>query len=596
VVSADDGTVLPEEEIKQLKLENAKLARELRITKSFLDKVSRTVEAKETLGTVLAADNAKQKAYTDMLLESCPNIILLLDDEGRLVLGTRMFLTLTGIHNFDIVKNKTYGELLAPYFEADALERFKAAVAEVVSSKNTTDLSLWIDFGRQGEGRYYSIELRSIGSARGADAGITAGVLAVFVDFTDLLREKEKAEAANSAKSDFLAVMSHEIRTPMNAILGLNELLSRSELDATQSKYLTDIRKSAQSLLTIINDILDFSKIEAGKMSIINGDYNIRSLLDNLRVMFEIMFQEKKLAFYFHIDDTLPGFVYGDENRLRQVLTNLLSNAMKYTPQGQVKFSAWLSTESPLSSDSKPFGDSHTSREEDSGEVSPAFLRFDVQDTGIGIRDEDAGKLFKPFEQLDTRKNRNVVGTGLGLAICFRLCQLMGGDLRLKSEYGVGSVFSVAIPYIPATESVGDTAPGNLVEFSARGVKVLVVDDIEINLELTEAMLDSFDIKVDLAKSGEKALKLVQTNTYDVIFMDHMMPGMDGIETTRRIRELKGPCAAVPIIALTANVINGAETMFLENQFNGFLAKPIEFASLNLCLRKWLPPEKMVNK
>jgi CheY-like chemotaxis protein len=312
--------------------------------------------------------------------------------------------------------------------------------------------------------------------------------------------------------------------------------------------------------------------------------------------MFEIMFQEKKLAFHFHIDDTLPGFVYGDENRLRQVLTNLLSNAMKYTPQGQVKFSAWLSRDNPLSSDNPPFGDSHVSREEDSGEVSPAFLRFDVQDTGIGIRDEDAGKLFKPFEQLDTRKNRNVVGTGLGLAICFRLCQLMGGDLRLKSEYGVGSVFSVAIPYISATEGVGDTAPGSLGEFSARGVKVLVVDDIEINLELTEAMLDSFDIKVDLAKSGEEALKLVQTNIYDVIFMDHMMPGMDGIETTRRIRELRGPCAAVPIIALTANVINGAESMFLENQFNGFLAKPIEFASLNLCLRKWLPPEKILNR
>ncbi|MDR2785240.1 MAG: hypothetical protein LBB83_04920, partial [Treponema sp.] len=203
--SADDGKVLPEEEIKRLKLENAKLVRELRVTKSFMDKVSRTMESKETLGTALAAANAKQKAYTDMLLESCPNIILLLDDEGRLVLGTRMFLTLTGIHNFDIVKNKTYDEILAPCFDADTLEQFKAAVDGVVSSKKTMDLNLWIDFSRQGEGRHYSIELRSIGSARGADAGITAGVLAVFVDFTDFLREKEKAEAANSAKSDFLA-------------------------------------------------------------------------------------------------------------------------------------------------------------------------------------------------------------------------------------------------------------------------------------------------------------------------------------------------------------------------------------------------------
>jgi CheY-like chemotaxis protein len=197
---------------------------------------------------------------------------------------------------------------------------------------------------------------------------------------------------------------------------------------------------------------------------------------------------------------------------------------------------------------------------------------------------------------LDTRKNRNVVGTGLGLAICYKLCRLMGGELWLKSEYGAGSVFSVAIPYIPAEESAGEAVAGNLMEFSARDVKILVVDDIEINLELTGAMLSSFDINFDLAKGGEEALKLAQANTYDMIFMDHMMPGMDGIETTRRIRELKSPCATVPIIALTANVINGAESMFLEHRFNGFLAKPIEFASLNLCLRKWLPPEKILDK
>jgi CheY-like chemotaxis protein len=232
--------------------------------------------------------------------------------------------------------------------------------------------------------------------------------------------------------------------------------------------------------------------------------------------------------------------------------------------------------------------------EENSGDP-PAFLRFDVRDTGIGIREEDAGKLFKPFEQLDTRKNRNVVGTGLGLAICFKLCRLMGGELWLKSKYGAGSVFSVAVPYTPAVESIGEAAPGSLGEFSAPGVKVLVVDDIEINLELTEAMLNSFDIKADLAKGGEEALELARANAYDIIFLDHMMPGMDGIVTTRRIRE-RGPCAAVPIIALTANVVNGAESMFLENQFNGFLAKPIEFASLNLCLRKWLSPEKIVNR
>jgi signal transduction histidine kinase len=570
VSSPVNGAVLLEEEIRQLKRENTKLARELRLTKDFLDKVGKTVEAKETLETVLAAANAKQKAYTDMLLESCPNIILLLDNDRRLVLSTRMFLTLTGVHNFDIIKFRTWTELFSPYLEKDTLAAFEAALDRVVSAQETQDLNQWIDFGQRGESRYYSIKLGSIGHSRGAGAGITAGVLAVFIDITDFHREKERAEAANNAKSDFLAVMSHEIRTPMNAILGLNELLSRGSMDAVQSKYLGDIRKSAHSLLSIINDILDFSKIEAGKMEIVSGDYNLRALLDNLRVMFDLLLKEKKLAFYFNIDSGIPPLVHGDENRLRQILTNLLSNAMKYTPAGELRFSAWL----------------------EGGDT----LRFDVEDTGIGIREEDAGKLFKPFEQLDTRKNRNVVGTGLGLAICYRLCQLMGGKLWLKSVYGAGSVFSVAVPYIPAEKDAGEAASAALKEFSAPGIKVLVVDDIEINLDLTDAMLSAFDIGADLAPKGEIALDMVRKNTYDLIFMDHMMPGMDGIETTRRIRGMGGKYAGIPIIALTANVINGAETMFLENGFNGFLAKPIEFASLNGCLRKWLPADSITDR
>jgi signal transduction histidine kinase len=559
------------EDLKQLKLENSKLARELRITRAYLDKVTKAVEAKDALSQALVSANAKQKAYTGILLESCPNIIILLDDAGRPVLCTRVFLTLTGTPNFDYLVHHTYKDIFAPYVSEEDLKELQYGVEHVVREQKPYVVNKWMDLAKSGENRYYSIELTSIGSARGGDAGIKTGVLVVFSDLTDLMREKQRVETANSIKSDFLAVMSHEIRTPMNAILGLNEILSRTVRDSSQAKHLRDIKKSAQSLLTIINDILDFSKIEAGKMEIINSNYSLRSLLENLNTIFTMLFKEKPLPLVFNLDPRLPDMVYGDENRVRQILTNLLSNAMKYTREGHVDFSA-----------------SFTSLNDE------GTLRFDVKDTGIGIREEDREKLFKPFEQLDIRKNRNVVGTGLGLAICYRLCRLMGGRLSLESEYGRGSTFSVELPFLAPHEEFRNVEEEGMVEFTAPAARVLVVDDIEINLTVCEAMLEYFKIKPDLVQSGRAAIEMAAKNSYDIIFMDHMMPEMDGIESARGIRELGSAGERVPIIALTANVINGAERMFLDNQFNGFLSKPLEIKTLNLCLRKWLPKEKIL--
>jgi signal transduction histidine kinase len=562
-LSLQEENLALQAEVKQLKMQISKLSRELRVSTGLHEKVAKMLEAKDTLGTVLSAANAKQRAYTDMLIESCPSIIVLLDDFGRIVFGTRALLTATGLPNFDYIKNRSFEDVFLSYFKPESMAALKDDIETVSEYGETITFNDWVDFSGDGDSRYYAIELRSVGSV-GSAAGITAGVLAVMVDLTDFVREKQRAEAANNAKSEFLANMSHEIRTPMNAIIGMSEMLARSELKIPQRKYLDDIRKSSQALLVIINDILDFSKIEAGKLELVRANYNLHALLDNLQSMFALLCKNKNLGFFYSVGEDVPSTVNGDESRLRQILTNLLSNAVKYTKEGQVELSVRVSGENEL--------------------------RFDVRDTGLGIREEDMGKLFKPFEQLDLRKNRNVVGTGLGLAISYNLCELMGGTLSLASVYGEGSVFSAEIPCVSADETFEDE-PDDVSEFFAPGARILIVDDIEVNLAVAEALLSTFEIEPTLALSGEAAIGFAEANSYDLIFMDHMMPGLDGIETTLRIRALGGRNETVPIVALTANAISGVEEMFLKNRMDGFLPKPLDLALLNLCLRKWLPPE-----
>lgn len=556
-------------EVRQLRIEKSKLARELRVTKDFLEKVKHTVEAKEALGAVLSAANAKHKAYTEMLLEYCPNIILLMDGQKRLVLSTKVFLSLTGFHNFDLIRDRTFEEVLGRYFEPGAYGRIDEAIGLAARTGEMQVISEWIDFGGKGDPRCYSIELSGIGGDKGQDAGIGDGILAVFVDLTDVMHEKQRAEDANRAKSDFLATMSHEIRTPMNAIIGLTEMLRRSEPTPVQAKYITDIVSSAGSLLSIINDILDLSKIEAGRFDIVKTDYNLRALLENLRSIFALMFTDKGLVLHFEIGDSLPEMVHGDENRLRQILTNILSNAMKYTAKGYARFTAWF-------------------------EEADRTLRFDVQDTGIGIRAEDVPKLFMPFEQFEKARNRNIVGTGLGLAISYRLCRLMNGDLSLQSEYGAGSTFSVSLPYEPAALNASDVGEDEPADFTAPDASVLVVDDIEINLTVAEALLGTFEIRPVLALSGAEAAELAGRKHFDIVFMDHMMPGMDGIEATKQIRKLGGHLKELPIIALTANALSGMEEMYLSHGLSGFLPKPLELPALNRCLRKWLPAPLLI--
>jgi len=387
---------------------------------------------------------------------------------------------------------------------------------------------------------------------------------------------KNMADQASAAKSNFLSSMSHEIRTPMNAIAGFSELiLSERDISDKTRGYAGNIRSSANNLLGIINQILDFSKIESGKFEIIEDKYAMSSLLNDVTSIIGMQVSEKPIRFTVNIGSHIPEGLYGDVMRIRQIFINILNNSVKYTDKGEIT----------LSVDWRP-------KNEESGELIAA-----VKDTGIGIKDEDMPKLFESFMQIDTRRNRGITGTGLGLAVCKNLLNLMGGSIDVESVYGEGSTFSFSIPQriVDNTDCsfvYGESKIKNeefTLPFVCPEARILVVDDNRVNLEVAKGLISQYGADVKLASSGSEALaRLEEDESYDVIFMDHMMPGMDGIETTVKIRAKY----TTPIIALTANAIKGVEEEFLNAGMNDYLTKPIELKRLMEVMDKWIPEEK----
>ncbi|MDR1020977.1 MAG: PAS domain-containing protein [Synergistaceae bacterium] len=375
------------------------------------------------------------------------------------------------------------------------------------------------------------------------------------------------AKAASETKSKFLAAMSHEIRTPMNAIIGMSDLISTDNLDQTQLGYIGDIRKMSKALLEIINDILDFSKVEAGKMDLIPVHFDLREMCDNLCSMCRFMAESKDLGFKYSFGGGVPRAIYGDETRIRQVTLNLLNNAVKYTKEGYVEFGV--------------------KAVEKNGRRFTAFI---IKDTGVGIKQENIPKLYDAFAQFDRNVHRGVTGTGLGLPITKNLVEMMGGEIELESAYGQGSTFTALLPLLEGDLAQIEKASVNKFSIADEGVKVLVVDDNNINIRVATAYLAKHNIKADSATSGAKAIQMIQEKNYDLVFMDHMMPEMDGIETTTHVRALPdGRGKEIPVIALSANVVTGARELFLGAGMNDFLTKPIDPQALNSTLLKWLP-------
>jgi signal transduction histidine kinase/HPt (histidine-containing phosphotransfer) domain-containing protein/ActR/RegA family two-component response regulator len=412
-------------------------------------------------------------------------------------------------------------------------------------------------------------------------AAISRDMNEIMGSVEDMNEARLKADAESRSKSSFLARMSHEIRTPLNTIVGMSELAERAWGGSEGMGYIRDIKGAGANLLSIINEILDYSRMESGVMEIANECYSTASLLNDVTAIARVRLVEKPVRFDVDVDENIPAFMMGDEVHVRHVLLQLLSNAIKYTKSGFIKF---------------------TVRFEYVG-INEIKLIFVVSDSGIGIKDEEIEGIFGGFSKLDVARNGYVEGVGLGLTIARSICRALGGDIDIASEYGRGSAFTATI----RQGVVDDRRLGPLdktaapstdagVCFHAPDVRVLVVDDIAANLKVMEGLLAPYDLRVSTCASGERAVELAHRGDFDLVFMDHMMPGMDGVEATRAIRTMNGErCRVMPIIALTANAVSGMREMFLENGFNDFLSKPIETAKLDAALKKWIPADKRRN-
>jgi PAS domain S-box-containing protein len=527
----------------------------------------------------LAEEKTKQERYLRLLMKSSPDIILLFDSDRKFIDCTETFLRRIGIGS-DAILGRTFSEVMEGLMVPLDVKRLCDALDEAAREGKTVSLESIFDLSGEDSPHAYSIRFTPMLD----DESKTTGVMGLFHDVSSVL-QAQKAEAASHAKTAFLANMSHEIRTPLNAVIGLSEIELLNDLPGVTHENIEKIYASGSTLLGIINDILDISKIESGKFEVTPTIYDSASLISDTVHLNMTRLASKPINFRLELDEDLPSSLYGDEIRMKQILNNLLSNAFKYTREGSVTLGITCRVRGRI-----------------------ADLTYSVSDTGIGIKKEDMEKLFSQYKQFDSYANRKIEGTGLGLSITRSLVELMGGTIKVHSEYGKGSTFTVVVPQnIVDFAPIGPETAQNLRSFHIRQNrsvnnfvrrrmtwgKVLIVDDVVTNQEVARGLMMPYGLTIHCASSGREAIDLVREGKirYDIIFMDHMRPEMDGVEAVRIIRnEINTEYArSVPIIALTANALAGNQDMFLQRGFQASLFKPVDIVKLDKLLNEWIP-------